>query len=195
MKEIAKLVFVLTLISAVAGLMLAFTNKVTEAPIAQARNAEKVQALAEVLPPFDNDPSACAVVVETNGLQWTFHVGRKDGVYAGAAFESVSKKGYGGPIRLIVGVGADGAVRKIKVLEQQETPGLGTKVAASPFRDQFEGRSIEKTRWAVKKDGGDLDAITGATISSRAVADAVRTGLAVYTGNLQAISGAVAGRP
>ena len=91
-----------------------------------------------------------------------------------------SPKGYGGTIRLLVGVNAAGTVQGLAVLEQKETPGLGAKIKDDGFRGQFKGLRIIDTRWKVRKDGGDVDEITAATISSRAVVEAVARGLDVY---------------
>jgi Na+-translocating ferredoxin:NAD+ oxidoreductase subunit G len=187
-KDVVRLIVVLTLFGVVAGLMLAFTNKVTSAPIAKARQAEQVEALAEVLPAFDNNPSAVTNLVTANGAQWVFYVARKAGVYAGAAFVAESARGYGGLIRLMVGVRADGTVNRVRILSHQETPGLGSKIGEPAFKDQFNGRRIDGTVWKVKKDGGDVQAVTGATISSRAVAEALGAGLDVYRRNADAIA-------
>ena len=118
---------------------------------------------------------------QPKGAPWTFYVGLQDGQFVGAAFESVSPKGYGGDVGIMVGVNADGQVQGIEILVQKETPGLGAKMADDAFKSQFSGRSIAETRWAVDKDQGDIDSITAATISSRAVVEAVHAGLQVYT--------------
>ena len=180
MKEIVRLVGVLTAISLVAGVLLAFTNAVTRERIAVNRGAETQAALREVLPEFDNHPAQNTNVVVAAGTEWVFYVARRAGRYAGAAFQAHSAHGYGGTIRLMIGVGAGGKLGQIRILEQQETPGLGARILQEPFQRQFRDRDLARTNWRVRQDGGDLDAITGATISSRAVAEAVRTGLAVY---------------
>jgi electron transport complex protein RnfG len=188
MKDILRLVIVLTLISSAAGVILAVTNKVTSGPIASAGQREHTESLTLVLPACDNDPARTKADIVVDGRAWTFHVARKAGRYAGAAFVAVSRRGYGGDIRLMVGVTAGGTVNRVRVLSQQETPGLGTKVAAAPFISQFDGRTIADTRWAVRKDQGDFDAVTGATISSRAVLEAVRAGLDVYRDHVAEIA-------
>ncbi len=191
MKEILRLVLVLTVISGAAGVLLAFTNKITTEPIAAAKQVEKRAAFRDVLPTFDNDPGATTHAVQTaDGQTVVFYVGRKDGAFAGAAFEAVSTKGYGGPIKLMVGINPDKTVRRIKILEQTETPGLGTKVAQPDFAGQFDNKPVSATKWAVQKDGGDIVAITGATISSRAVTGAVRQGLELYGAHADAIAAA-----
>ena len=181
MKEILKLIFSLTMISSAAGLLLAYTYKVTALPISAAIQQETTQALVAVLPPFDNDPAKNRATFKEENRSWTFNVARKDNRFTGAAFETSSKNGYGGEIRIMVGVTAAGQVKTIQILSQHETPGLGTKITAAPFKPQFDGKPIEGTVWAVKKDNGSFDAVTGATISSRAVLEAVRNGIEAYT--------------
>ncbi len=180
MKELLKMAGVLTLISALAGGLLALSNSVTREPIAQSRRAEKLDAMRQVLPEYDNDPMADTCVIQDGGCEWTFYVARLKGAFAGAAFEAASDQGYSGAIRIMAGVGADDTVRGVEIIEQLETPGLGARIAEPGFTDQFKNRGIAATKWAVAKDGGDIAAITGATISPRAVVAALNSGLAVY---------------
>jgi len=189
MKDLLKMMAALLCFGAAAGLLLAYTNKVTAEPIARAQQTEKLAALSAVLPEFDNTPSSETNTVSHGGRNWCFYVARKDGKYAGAAFETSSDKGYAGEIVLMVGVQSDGTLNQVQVLSQNETPGLGSKIKESPFKDQFAGKGLAQTRWFVKKDGGDMDAITGATISSRAVAEALRKGIEAYSANTAAIAG------
>jgi len=190
MKEQVRMVVTLTAFCLVAGGLLAWTNSVTKAPIENACRAELVAALKEVLPPFDNDVVADAVTVEDNGRRWTNFVARRQGEFVGAAFECRAD-GYGGPIRALVGVRSDNTVYAVVILQaDKETPGLGSKIKDKRFLSQFSGKSVLDRRWsAVKKDGGEIDAITGATISSRAVAQAVKTGLEVYARHFEEIRG------
>jgi Na+-translocating ferredoxin:NAD+ oxidoreductase subunit G len=188
MKDLIKMAAALTAISVVAGYLLATTNKITKAPIAAARLAEKMDAMQKVLPPYDNDPMADTCIVQEAGRQWTFYVARMQGAFAGAAFEAASDQGYSGTIRILAGILPDNSIKGLEIVEQSETPGLGAKISARAFKDQFHGKAIFGTRWMVKKDGGDIDAITGATISPRAVVAALQTGLAAYTNNLDRIT-------
>jgi len=184
MKETIRLIATLTVICLVAGVLLALVDRLTSEPIAKARREAKLVAIRNVLPPFDNEPDKDVVVIDDN---WKFFVGRKDGAFAGAAVESSTTKGYGGTIKVMIGVTADGKLRGIEILEHKETPGLGAKIASRAFRSRFAGRDIAKANWAVKKDGGDIDHITAATISSRAVVEAVKAGLEVYQKNRERI--------
>ena len=192
MKDTFKLILVLTVICLVAGLLLGGVNTLTQERIQQALREEKLAALREVLPAYDNEPDADAVIIEDRGRSWTFYVAREGATFSGAAFETASEKGYGGLIGVMVGVTADGRVNGLEILSQKETPGLGARIQEPAFKQQFAGRSIHDTVWAVRKDQGDIDEITAATISSRAVVEAIKTGLDVYEEHAALISGAVA---
>ena len=158
-----------------------------EGPLA-ARSASAVvtNMLSRVLPAYDNRPNEARAIVDEAGRVWAFYVAVKDGRYAGAAFES-SSDGYNGPIRVLVGVNSTGSVQAIEIIEQKETKGLGSRVTEPGFRSQFVGKNIVKTKWRSKARGGDIDAVTGATVSSDAVAAAVKSGLNVYVKHLDVI--------
>jgi len=180
MKETLKLIGTLTLICLCAGTLLAYINGLTEEPIRAALYAEKMAAVTEVLPEHNNAPAEATVAVEDAGRTWTFYVAQRDGRYVGAAVESFSEEGYGGTITIMVGINANGTVQGTSVLKHKETPGLGAKITDAEFTQQFAGKSLTKTRWAVRKDRGEIDHITAATISSRAVAGAVKEATTVY---------------
>jgi electron transport complex protein RnfG len=188
MKALLKLTLTLTIISFAAGLLLAYTHKVTAPSIAAAVRQETIAALASVLPPFDNDPSTTTLSISESGRPWVFHVARKNGAFVGSAFETSSKNGYGGDIRIMVGITADGHLKSIHFLAQHETPGLGTKIDGAPFKLQFAGKPVAGPVWNIKKDQGHFDAITGATISSRAVLEAIRNGIDAYTAHASEIA-------
>ena len=102
---------------------------------------------------------------------------KKDGEIVGYAIEAATSKGFGGAIVLMVGFEPDGTIYNTAVISHTETPGLGDKidVKKSNFSVQFNGKNPETFHLSVKKDGGDVDAITASTISSRAFCDAVET--------------------
>lgn len=185
MKEMLKLIVTLTLICLIAGGLLAGVDALTRERIAEVKKQREQTARNAVLPEHDNTPEA--VTVHHSGKDWAFHVARKAGAFAGAAVETMSPNGYGGEIRLMVGFNAAGKSTGIAILEQKETPGLGANIDTPDFRDRFADKDIEKTNWRVRKDGGDIDHITAATISSRAVTDAVREALEAYLANRQQI--------
>ena len=93
---------------------------------------------------------------------------------------NVSALGFGGPIAIKVGFDVDGVICNTKVLSQAETPGLGAKCTEASFSDQFKGFDPAEKKLAVKKDGGDVDAITASTITSRAYANALATASKVF---------------
>jgi electron transport complex protein RnfG len=109
-----------------------------------------------------------------------FYPATENGKNVGVAVKTFSKNGYGGRIDLMVGFTPEGKINKISVLDQKETPGLGTKMTDSVFKNQFDGVNPEQFKLKVKKDGGDVDAITAATISSRAFCDAVEKAYKIY---------------
>lgn len=173
MKESLKLVFVLAVICTVAGLALAVVYNLTYEPIQIAKAAEKLDAIDRVLPKGDEGPVEQWVTNATTGASNLFYLVRGEGKFLGAAIEATSPDGYGGDIVLMVGFNHYGDVEAIDILSQSETPGLGAKIDTPDFKNRFAGRNVSGTKWQVVKDGGDIDAITAATISSRAVTEAV----------------------
>ncbi|MBN1886161.1 MAG: RnfABCDGE type electron transport complex subunit G [Candidatus Krumholzibacteriota bacterium] len=185
MKEILRLCAVLTIIAAVSAGVLAYVSAKTEEPIRNALREETLSAVRSVLPPFDNKPDEDTVVLPVvfagDTLETTFYRGRLGNAVVGAAFPVVSMDGYSGEIAIMVGVDTLGVVRGIEILRHLETPGLGAKIETEAFRLQYGGTSLEDpATWAVTKDGGTFVPITGATISSRAVTNAVAEGLRFF---------------
>ncbi len=166
------MVLVLGGISLVASAGVGYVYKVTEEPIVLAAEANKKAALAEVLPAFDEVSPAAETL---DGIPVTVHTATKGGNVVGYAVETATTKGFSGQFRLMVGFETDGRVRAVKVLEHAETPGLGSKMAdeGNVLFASFEGRNPAEMKLSVKKDGGDVDALTAATITSRAYVDAV----------------------
>lgn len=173
----------LALVALLATALLGGTDWLTRERIAAARRQAELDALALVLPPalHDNDLLADRVTVIAPGWLGSaqplqVHRARRAGQPAGLAIEAYAPDGYAGPIRLLVGVDADGRVSGVRVIEHHETPGLGDAIEAarSDWIERFRGRSLTETRWAVRKDGGDFDQFAGATVTPRAVVHAVR---------------------
>lgn len=170
------MVLSLTLITAIMGAVLAAVHQLTEAPIAAAELKAKTEALQGVLPHFDNDPlsDGKTVVTEADGKGVTVYTASLSGEPAGYAVESWTNDGFSGEIRVMVGFDTSGEITGYKVLQHAETPGLGAK-ADEWFRDPTGHRSIIGTTepLTVSKDGGQIDGITAATITSRAFLNAV----------------------
>ncbi|MFY9398232.1 MAG: RnfABCDGE type electron transport complex subunit G [Desulfomonilia bacterium] len=185
MKEVIRLTAVLTIVSVLAGLSLSYVSEATEEARAYQDRLELLNSLNMVLPEHDNEPDADALIIDGT----TYYVSKKDGEINGIAFATASDKGYSGKIRVMMGIKPDGEIITIGILEQKETPGLGSKITEGWFLDQYKGKSLENAKWAVKKDGGDFEQISGATISPRAVTSAVEQGLKKYQENKQEIFG------
>jgi len=172
------MVLSLTLISMVMSAALTFVYLKTKGPIEDAARQKEINAIKMVSPDFPNDPLPEARTVD--GM--TIYPVKKKNEPAGYAVKTFSEKGFSGHIELMAGFNADGTINSITVLQHKETPGLGTKMAEPKFIDQFFGKDPEDFTLKVKKDGGQVDAITAATISSRAFCDALqRTSNALET--------------
>ena len=173
------MVMVLFVITLLASAGVGAVHMITEEPIAEARVKAPREALKQVLPEFDETEDT-ALTVEN--LPVTVHTASEGGRVVGYAVESMTKNGFSGVIRLMVGFAPDGQILNIRVLEQAETPGLGTKMvdAGNSLEKSFVGRNPAQMKLGVKKDGGDVDALTAATISSRAYVDAVSRAYKAY---------------
>jgi Na+-translocating ferredoxin:NAD+ oxidoreductase subunit G len=186
MKELSRLVLVLTLIAAGAGLILSMVERATREPIAEQRRQETLRALSAVLPPADNSPDEDTVSLvvgkdrRDRDIERVFYRGRKGGEVSGIAFQVIAPDGYSGNIAIMVGIDPAGAVSGVEILSHAETPGLGDKITEPWFKQMFKGKTLDNADWRVKKDGGDFDQITGATISPRAVVGAIHRGLEFY---------------
>ncbi len=197
MKETFRMCFVLTVIGAACAALMAFVNAQTKEPIERNAGGQKLDAVSAVMPPSDNDVAADTLVLNDGTRDVKFHRGTKNGVPVGAAFAVVAPDGYSGDIEILVGVDTAGAVTGLTVLKHLETPGLGSKIETPEFRDQYLGKSVrDPETWSVAKDGGVFKQITGATISSRAVTNAVAAGLAFFEAHkAEVLGGAPATAP
>ncbi len=179
MKNMISLVGTLTLICTVAGLLLSMTNYATKDLIAEAERNKFLQGLSAVVSDYDNSPDNDTVIIDDK----TVYVFKKGDDRIGYAVEWVSSKGYSGDIKVLVGVDIHGDISGIEVLSHAETIGLGDKIIDADWRSTFVGRN-DADKIYVKKDGGEIDEFSGATISPRAVAEAVRYALAFIQNNI-----------
>lgn len=175
----------LALFAAGATGLTAVVNALTETTIAHQAALQQKALLDQVVPAeyYDNDmQTECYVVTNSalgNMAPHRLYLARKEGQPVAAAIETTAPDGYSGAIQLLVGADFRGNVLGSRVVEHHETPGLGDKIdiRISDWISHFSGQHVESEqdkRWAVKKDGGDFDQFTGATITPRAVVQAVK---------------------
>lgn len=168
------MVLTLFLVAAIAAMALGGVYSITKEPIAIAKQKKLEMAIKAVQPEFDNLQTLKVKDAEGND-SLTFYFTSKENEPVGVAINTFTKEGFSGKIELMVGFLEDGTIYNTAVLSHKETPGLGDKMdkKKSNFPDQFNGKNPAEFSLKVTKDGGDVDAITAATISSRAFCDAV----------------------
>lgn len=165
MKYILRLTLTLLLITAVVAGLLAFVNELTAGKIDELTRQKAEQAMREVLPAQDYTPLDAAL---PQGVTEAYRAG--DAGYV----VRVAPNGFGGAIDLVVGVRADGTVNGVAVIAHSETASLGANCTREEFRAQYAGGAGP---FAVGQDGGTIEALTGATVTSRAVTDGVNAAL------------------
>jgi electron transport complex protein RnfG len=176
------MLLVLTGITAISVALLAWVNELTKGPIAEANAKALNEALGQVLPAFDNNPSEATDTVKTDAGTFIVYHATNAGQSVGAAVQSTSL-GFGGDLVVLVGFDAEGKINGYSILATSETPGLGSK-AAEWFNNGGKGCIIGmnpgEAPLVVSKDGGNVDAITASTITSRAFLKAVNNAYNVY---------------
>lgn len=197
MNKIIKNTLILTAITLVAGVLLGLVYEVTKAPIAVAQEKAKQEAFKLALPDAASfeaysgfDESEAAGILKSAGYANNdiveAAIGKdENGNDIGYVITAVSHEGYGGDITLSVGILADGTVKGVEVLSIKETAGLGMKAAEPDFRNQFKDKQVEKFSYTKSGEQGDdkIDALSGATITTSAVTNAVDSAL-VYFQNI-----------
>ena len=194
MNKIVKNAFILTAITVIAGLLLGVVYGVTKEPIANAKAKAKQEAFQSVLSDADSfetvdnlDTDAASELLKSNGYSSDaieeVALGKdKSGETIGYVINVVSHEGYGGDIEISVGIQADGTVKGIEMLSISETAGLGMKADTDDFKNQFRDKKVEKFQYtktgAASED--EIDAISGATITTNAVTNGVNAGLAAF---------------
>lgn len=195
MREFIKLAIILATISSAASFTLALVYDTTREPIAHQQELQKRRAVNAVFPQFSTDnttriemTSMCPEPEDPPGPCQEVFLIRQGTVVQGVAFQVVAQ-GYGGPIRIMVGATPDPTVSGIIILNHGETPGLGAGISNESFFHQFAGKNLRNTNWALHKKGGDIDQVSGATISSEAVTTAVHHGLQLFDHNRARVQG------
>ena len=191
--SLKNMVLVLTGVTVIAGALLGYVNELTKGPIAEANAKALSDAIALVVPGFDNNPADAPETFELNGATYKIYKATKGGEFIGAAVES-SANGFGGALNVLVGFDKEGNIIDYSLLSHAETPGLGSKAAdwfKKGQKGDITGKNPGKGALTVKNDGGEVDAITASTITSRAFLNAVNNAYAAYSGqNVDGASGA-----
>lgn len=189
----------LAIFALLATTLVSVTNLLTEDRIQEQQQKELLKVLNQVIPADSHDNElykSCTLITNEQYLgtptPMPAYVAEKAGQKTGIAIEAVAPDGYSGAIKLVVGLNIDGKVTGVRVLNHNETPGLGDKIDTriSNWINSFTGKKVngeKDTRWAVRKDGGEFDQFTGATITPRAVVGAVKRVSLYYQQNKQHI--------
>jgi len=185
----------LTTICLIAGVALSAANKYTAGAIAASKIAQIHNAIKNITPEHDNNPmeEQYKIAVTAKDSIIVYPV-KKGGEYVGCAIESFTKEGFSGLIRVMVGFDIDDKLYDYAVLEHNETPGLGSKMEKwfreDKKRQNIIGHDMTKGLLKTTKDGGDIDAITASTITTRAFLEAINLAYNIYKRNIDAVSGA-----
>jgi Na+-translocating ferredoxin:NAD+ oxidoreductase subunit G len=189
----------LAVVAAVLTALLALVASFTRDRIGSNEQASIRQRLDALVPPgtHDNDLLADSIAVTSPDLLGSsqpvkIYRARRAGAPVAAVLRPIAPDGYRGPIELLVAIGQDGRLIGVQVIRHDETPGLGDAFESRDVHwlDRFRGRSLTDPplqRWTVRRDGGDFDAFTGATITPRAIVKAVRNALEYYQRNSKRI--------
>lgn len=206
LKHSVKTAMVMIAFTIAGTLSLAVIHQTTEAPISKAEAAVRMGLFAQILVPelYDNDLLQDEIKLPAGGDlgnrdETSIYRARLKDKPTAVILEATAPDGYSGDIKLLVAIKADGEIAGVRVLTHKETPGLGDyiDISHSEWIKQFDGQSLVKRNdeaWFVKKDGGQFDFTTGATITPRAVVKAVHKVLKFYSKNQQAIFETAAGQ-
>ncbi|WP_226625251.1 electron transport complex subunit RsxG [Alloyangia pacifica] len=183
----------LALFSLGTALILALSDDLTRDAIATRATEDLYASLAQVMPPasYDNDPTTSLRQMLDGEEMIPVYVGAEGADVSALAF-ALTGYGYGGAIRVLIGLDAQGTLLGVRVLAHAETPGLGDKIetAKSDWVKGFAGKSLQSPApdgWKVRKDGGQFDQFSGATITPRAVVATVHRGLTLFKANRAAL--------
>lgn len=198
MNSIVKNTLILTAITVVSGLLLGVVYGITKEPIAVAQENAKQEAFRSVLSDaesFENydgfrSDSAKNILVEngyvSDEISEVVTGIDKDGNTVGFVVNVISSEAYDGTLELSVGISSDGTVKGVEMLSISETAGLGMKAKEPDFKDQFKDKKVEKFTYTKNGEDGDdmIDAISGATITTNAVTNAVDSALVYFQNEL-----------
>lgn len=179
MKENIGLGIKLLIIAGIAGLLLGYAYDITKGPIEAKQKEEQTLAMKAILPKAEDFKKSEKDFSSEKSIDSIFE-GQNGGQTSGYLF-TVKSSGYAGPITMMVGISTEGKVEGMKILSHSETPGLGSNAEKPKFADQFKEKSAEKALSV----GSDIQAITGSTITSKAVTSGVNTAIKFYNDQLK----------
>jgi len=192
------MVLTLLMVTLIAATILGYIYDLTKGPIEIAKLKAQQEAIEKVLPAFDRLGDSYKVAAEPGSDSLEFFPAVSGNDLVGVAIKTYTKKGFGGLVTIMTGIDKSGNFSGYEVLEHAETPGLGSKMAvwfknSEKPNQNIIGKNPKTTKFKVVKDGGDIDAITASTISSRAFLDAMLRAYNSYEQNLDKASG-IAGK-
>lgn len=180
--SLKNMVIVLTAVTVIAGGLLGYVNELTKEPIEKANAKALSDAIKLVVPNFNNNPAANPDTVLLGGVKYMVYKATMNNDFVGAAVKS-SANGFGGELTVLVGFGKNGNIINYSVLSHSETPGLGSKSTEwfkHGNKGDITGKNPGEKELIVTKDGGQIDAITASTITSRAFLKAVNNAYKAY---------------
>ena len=195
MPKMIKIPLILSIVTLLTSGLLMLSEELTREKIAEQKNILLLNSLKQLIPDdlHDNDLLDSTIALNESELLGhrrlqNVYIGKLNGKVSVIALPVTSRTGYSGDIDLIVGIKANGEITSVKILEQHETPGLGDLIVEnkSDWLMQFPSKSLDNLtdkQWLVKKDGGNFDQITGATITPRAVVKAINQALLYFKNN------------
>jgi Na+-translocating ferredoxin:NAD+ oxidoreductase subunit G len=185
LRDLVKMVVVLTVICGASGFVLSYVNDATKAPREyQLLKYVQEPSIKAVLPSYDNDPIKDRVIVPAGKNEKGEPVEQtifpaKEGAKVVAIAYAAAATGYNGPIDVMVGIDPEGKLTGVSVMTHTETPGLGARVVETPFTQQFAGLGLAG-ELNLSAQGGQINAVSGATVSSKATVAAVRKALEAF---------------
>lgn len=174
---------IMTAVAIISAAAVTYVYQLTLPAVTENLKKAEVEAISDIFgDEFDNNPIAekTAVPMKKGVKELNIYPLRKQDMIYAIAVKSYTNKGFGGELEIMTGFYIDGTMAGYKVLNHKETPGLGSKIMENEFMSQFIGLKIEGGKLKLRKDGGQIDGITSATISSKALIDAVNNAKKAY---------------
>lgn len=174
---------IMTAVAIISAAAVTYVYQLTLPAVTENLKKAEVEAISDIFgDEFDNNPIAekTAVPMKKGVKELNIYPLRKQDMIYAIAVKSYTNKGFGGELEIMTGFYINGTMAGYKILNHKETPGLGSKIMENEFMSQFIGLKIEGGKLKLRKEGGQIDGITSATISSKALLDAVNNAKKAY---------------